>query len=60
MGKKISLKHFLELKKKFKKNKKKIVITNGCYDFWNGEHRTGRRMESVNSTGGDVCTETYS
>lgn len=38
MGKKISLKHFLELKKKFKKNKKKLVVTNGCYDLIHPGH----------------------
>ncbi len=38
MGKKISLKNFLKLRKKFKKNKKKIVITNGCYDLIHPGH----------------------
>ena len=38
MNKKISLKNFLKIRKKFKKNNKKITVTNGCYDLIHPGH----------------------
>lgn len=38
MKKKISLKNFLKIRKKFKKKNKKIIVTNGCYDLIHPGH----------------------